>query len=658
MTAVCLLGLAIAGAAIAQVPTAEAPSALPALAASAAPVPASLSEAASLTQADLEAWLDGFMLFALARGDVAGGLVVVVRDGEVLLQKGYGLADVTAGTPMSAEDTLIRPGSVSKLVTWTAVMQQVERGALDLDADVNRYLDFAIPPFEGQPVTLRQLMTHTAGFAETVRHLFNDNLAALMPLEVYLRESLPPRVFAPGTTPAYSNYGTALAGHIVERASGLSFDEYVERHIFAPLGMERSSFRQPLPEALRPLAAQSYDVAGGEAQPYEGVIPGPAGALATSGADMGRFMIAHLEGGRGLMRPETAALMHDTVTRLVPPLNGMALGFYEQEVNGRRWIGHGGDTEFSHAQLMLLPSEGVGVFVAVNSNGTPGTSNALRTALLQEFADRYFPGPPPNGTGVDPATAGRHAAQMAGSWAPSRGSPTTFLSVLTLVEAVTLGVNPDGSLVAPAVTGLADEPQRWVETEPYVWTNAAGDARIAAVVEDGEVVRWSTDAVSPFLVFDRMPASRDPAWLGPAAAASALVAALTALAWPVGALTRWRYGVTQPLRGQDLGARRLTQAFAWLALLVLAGWATFIGLAFASLPLLGGPLDPLLRATQALTPVAFAGLTLAAAWDAARTWSGAHGWGARTWSGLLLVSSLVLLWVAWAFNLIGWDLRY
>lgn len=651
----CVLAMVIAAPAPAQTLTLE-----PSVASTTATQPLAVetpSLGVTLTGEHLEAWLDGFMPFALARSDIAGGMVVVVRDGKVVLQKGYGLADVSVGTPMSAEATLIRPGSVSKLVTWTAVMQLVERGALDLDVDVNRYLDFAIPPFEGQPVTLRQLMTHTAGFAETARHLISDDLADVMPLDRYLCENLPTRIVAPGTTPAYSNYGAALAGYLVERASGVGFDDYVERHVFAPLGMERSSFRQPLPEALQPLVSQVYDRASGEAQPYEIVIPAPAGSLATTGADMGRLMIAHLEGGRGLMRPSTASLMHDTVTRLVPPLNGMALGFYEQEVNGRRAIGHGGDTEYSHAQLMLFPSEGVGLFVALNSNGAPGAASAIRASLLQEFADRYLPAPPQDQERVDGETAAAHAAQMVGRYAPSRGSPTNFLSILNLVEPMQVGVDPDGALTVPSVTGLADQPQQWIETEPYVWSNAAGDGRIAAVVEDGQVVRLSFDAASPFLVFDRVPFARDPAWLVPAVAASVLVAAVSALAWPVGAMARRYYGLARPLRGRDLGARQ-SSAFAWLVLLAIGGWVTFIGLGFARLPMLGGPLDPLLRSTQVLTPLAFGGFTLAAAWSTSRAWSGHRGWMPQAWTALTLLAALTLLWVAWVFNLIGWGLRY
>ena len=123
----------------------------------------------TLTRQDLAAWLDGFMPYAIGRGDIPGAVVVVVKDGEVLLQKGYGYADVAKRTPVDPATTLFRPGSVSKLFTWTAVMQLVEQGKLDLDADINQYLDFKVPPYDGKPVTLRNIMTHTSGIEETAR---------------------------------------------------------------------------------------------------------------------------------------------------------------------------------------------------------------------------------------------------------------------------------------------------------------------------------------------------------------------------------------------------------------------------------------------------------------------------------------------------------
>src|ERR1700753_825498 len=129
------------------------------------------SAAVPLTANDLNSWLDGYLPYALHTGDIAGAVVVVVKDGQVLSERGYGYSDVEARKPVDPKLTLFRPGSTSKLFTWTAVMQQVEQGHIDLDQDVNTYLDFKIPPYQGRPITMRQIMTHTAGFEEALSGL-------------------------------------------------------------------------------------------------------------------------------------------------------------------------------------------------------------------------------------------------------------------------------------------------------------------------------------------------------------------------------------------------------------------------------------------------------------------------------------------------------
>src|SRR5688572_14559578 len=244
-----LLALGVAFTAAAQQPPVDVPPAnetAPATSAAPAPADAMPGPTDRLTAADLEAWLDGFMPYALEQTDVAGSVVAVVKDGKVVLEKGYGYADLAKRTPVDAERTLFRPGSISKLFTWTAVMQLVEQGKLDLDQDVNTYIDFKIPPYQGKPVTLRHIMTHTTGMEEVIRGLISGDEKSIQTLESTLKHWVPERIYAPGSTPAYSNYATALAGYIIERTSGESFDNYIEKHILVPLDMRHSSFRQPL----------------------------------------------------------------------------------------------------------------------------------------------------------------------------------------------------------------------------------------------------------------------------------------------------------------------------------------------------------------------------------------------------------------------------
>src|SRR5262245_11935481 len=265
-------------------------------AATAAPLPNQPNGPVPLTKADVDVWLDGFLPYALRTGDIPGAVVTVVKDGQLLTARGFGYADVEKKTPVDPERTLFRPGSVSKLVTWTAATQLVEQGKLDLDSDINTYLDFRIPEYDGKPVTLRQLMTHTGGFEEAVKDIIYFDPKHQVPLGEYLKRWTPTRVYEPGTTPAYSNWATALTGYLIERVSHESFDQYLEQHIFMPLGMTNSSFRQPLPPALVPQMASGYKP-GKEAGKFEIIGPAPAGSLSSSGTDMAKFMIAHLAKG-------------------------------------------------------------------------------------------------------------------------------------------------------------------------------------------------------------------------------------------------------------------------------------------------------------------------------------------------------------------------
>jgi CubicO group peptidase (beta-lactamase class C family) len=171
--------------------------------------PCVAAEAVPLTAEDLNPWRDGFFPNALKQADIAGAVVIVVKDGQVVAKKGYGYADVVKRIPMDPDRTIVGVGSVSKLFAWTAVMQLVEQGKLDLDADINRYLDFKIPPYQGKPITLRNLMTHSAGFAERGFKVWPEGQTPRT-LGAYLKGTpVPDRIYAPGTVAAYSNYGAA-----------------------------------------------------------------------------------------------------------------------------------------------------------------------------------------------------------------------------------------------------------------------------------------------------------------------------------------------------------------------------------------------------------------------------------------------------------------
>ena len=614
-----------------------------------------------LTLADAEAWLDGFMPYALQRGDIPGAMVIVVKDGTILLGKGYGYADVAARKPVDPHSTMFRPGSVSKLFTWTAVMQLVEQGKLDLDKDVNAYLDFTIPPRDGKPVTLRNLMTHTAGFDESARALIVTDPKQMATLGQGLKRWVPPRVTAAGSTPAYSNYGAALAGYIVERVSGESFDEYIERHIFAPLGMKHSTFRQPLPKQFQADMSKGYKPGAVEPQPYE-LIGGlaPAGGLAASGDDMGRFMIAHLQrgafGGNRILGEDTARQMHDTATTHLPPLNRMLLGFYESNINGHRVITHAGDTQWFHSELNLFVDDGVGLYISVNSPGKEGVAGAIRGALFTQFSDRYFPGPSQDGK-VDARTAREHAQLMAGRYLFSRRAHTTFLAPLYMLGQSKVIANDDGTLTIPDLKNLAGQPKKWREIAPFVWRNVDGGDRLAAQVADGRVVRFGYDPY-PFMLFEPVPWWLSAGWLLPLVLAALAALALTVLAWPVSALIRRRYGVAYGLSGRDARAHRLVRIVSLAVLAIMVAMVITVGMIVINLDSAGTGMDVWIHIVRVLALLVFVGGTAIALWNAGVVLRSQRKWPAKLWAVVLAVSCLTVLYVGVVFHIVGYSANY
>lgn len=247
---------------------------------------------------------------------------------------------------------------------------------------------------------------------------------------------------------------------------------------------------------------------------------------------------------------------------------------------------------------------------------------------------------------------------MVGSYTSSRGIFTNFLRILDFVGQAKIGLDSKGNLVTEAVPGLANQPRKWVEITPYVWRDANSGERLAAKLENGRVVRWSFDIVSPFIVYNRTPWYLDSSWLMPATLASLAIVLLTALSWPTGAFARRRYKAVLPFEGRRLQMHRSVLGLAWAALIALGTWAAFITVAFTSLDGLSGTYDWLLLTAQILTPIALVGLMAFAAWDLRLAWKERRGWFSKLWSLLLLFASIILLWVALGFNLIGFGTHY
>jgi CubicO group peptidase (beta-lactamase class C family) len=596
------------------------------------------------------------MPLQLAREDIAGAVIIVVKDGKVLFKQGYGYADVEKKVAVSPDNTLFRPGSISKLFTWTAVMQQVEQGKLDLDRDVNDYLDFKVPPAFGKPITLRNIMTHTPGFEETVQQLFVPDAKDLQPLGVYLKEHLPARIFPPGTTPAYSNYATAMAGYIVQRVSGQDYFDYVEEHILKPLGMNHSTFRQPLPDDLKPLISNGYDVASQPAKTFEYVNVPPAGSSSVTAADMAHFMIAHLqdgtyEGGQ-ILKPETAKLMHSRQFENLPDMNAMALGFYEETRNGHRIIGHGGDTQWFHSDLHLMPDENLGFFISYNSAGK-GEIGA-REAVWHKFLDRYFPYEPPTGAKVN--NAAQDAQSVAGHYIVSRRSETNLLNVLTVLGETKLSVNDDGTISAGDFKDLNGQPKKYREIGPLMFRDVNGQDRLGFKRDGSGNLVAVIDY--PFMVFQKAHWYENSAFQLPLIIASLCILLLGVLLWPITAIIRWHYGQRLNVAPEYRRLRVLVRLVCLADLVFFAAFAIFITLAFKDIGLLSPKYNFWLRLIQIIGWLGVLG-TVIAVWNAFRSWRQPERWlWSRVGDALIALAAIGVVWFVFTWNLLHWTLRY
>jgi CubicO group peptidase (beta-lactamase class C family) len=645
--------LAVGAAAIAQVPQETRPKGPTTPPQVQAPVTPPSTPA--LTKTDLDGWLDGFMPYALSSGDVAGAVVAVVKDGQLLTEKGYGYADIKSKRKMDPQHTLMRPGSVSKLFVWTAVMQQVEQGKIDLDADVNRYLDFKVPPREGKPITMRNLMTHTPGYEEHLKRLFVASPDRLQTLGDYVKMWSPKRVYAPGEVPAYSNYGAAMAGYIVERVSGEPFDDYIDHHVFQPLGMMHSTFRQPLPAQFKADMATGYSRASQPAKPYELVNGRPAGSSSVTADDMTHFMIAHLNNGSyngvSILKPETAIQMHTEQKKLTPPLNAMALGFYHEDRNGHAIVGHAGDTELFHSDLHLLLDDHIGLFISMNSAGKDGAAHYIRAALLSGFMDRYFPQPPANLPTAP--TAKEHAKAMEGLYWSSRRMHSSFFAIENLLGQAKVTARPDGTIQVSSFKDAAGATKTWREIGPWLWQDQTGESRLSAVVKDGKVDHFATSDEPPVDISQPVPGWAKASWNLPLLWFTLATLLATVVLWPVQALVRRRYGQSFPHSGTRARVYRLVRGVAIVDLLGVLAYVYLMSRLGSGIGNLDDAMNLPLRIAQLLCLVGAVG-ALVGLWNLATTWSDrASGWWSKLYSVLLAIACVAFAWFVVSLHLVS-----
>jgi hypothetical protein len=401
--------------------------------------------------------------------------------------------------------------------------------------------------------------------------------------------------------------------------------------------------------------AKGYKPGTDEPQPYEVIGMAPAGALASSGADMGRFMIAHLN--HVLLDPHTSQLMYADANKPYSALPAMALGFYHEDRNGLNIVGHGGDTVFFHSDLHLFLDKDVGLYVSMNSVGKDAAAHALREELLQQFADRYFPAPAQN-----PPTAGtakEHGGALSGHYVSSRAGGFNFLRLAALLGETTVGVDKDGVLTATAITDLSGASRKWREVRPWVWKEVNGSDYLQAIPDsDGGIKMFSITPYAPIIEFLPAPASLNAGWIFPAAGLALLIIAIAALGWPVVALVRRRYKYESGVTGRPQQLHRATRATAWLFIILGVGWIVVLNAVDKDLAALNGGLDIWMRLLQLVLVVAIIG-TVAAIWNAYLVVRapGKHK-VATIWAVLIASAAAFLVWLCLDLGLLTASLNY
>jgi CubicO group peptidase (beta-lactamase class C family) len=605
--------------------------------------------------AEMEVFIDGLLKKEMDENHVAGAAVSVVKDGRLFFAKGYGYADLENKIPVDPEQTLFKTGSITKLFTWTAVMQLVEQGKLDLDADINTYLDFHIPDTYPQPVTLRHLMTHTAGFEDLHIDMVALKEEDMTPQREWLVSHIPARVFPPGEVAAYSNYGAGLAGYIVARVSGESYSQYVQQHILNPLGMNSSTAQWPTPSDLSARESVGYMYTDGSFQIFPRLLSPvdlfPIGIMRSTVTDMARFMIAQLQDGRysdaniaeaRILEGATARQMHSTLYTPDPRILGTTYGFFDFSDNGQRTIGHSGTAEPMHSLLLLLPDQNLGVFVAYNSLDAEALTRQ-HFGFQRAFFDHYYPVSPVNPIPA-PADFATRADRFVGAYRVSQNAYTTLEKYLSLVSATLYVKNPgDGTLLLSSPYG------EWhiVEEQPLYFRQVDGPFHFLFREDNqGHITYLFTD-FTPMFAFGKLQWYETLGFNMPLLLGSLLIFFSMML---VGLIRAVRNRLSGDRNPTSRGARRanwLILAICILNLLFVIGnvlWGEQLVYGIA-------PIFKIVLVLGALSTL----LTIGALIYAVLAWKN-HYWGIlfRVYYTLVTVAAVAFVWFLNQWNLLGW----
>jgi CubicO group peptidase (beta-lactamase class C family) len=609
--------------------------------------------------AEMEAFLDKELGREMEKHHITGAAVSVVKDGELFFAKGYGDADLERGLPVDPEQMIFHVGSVGKLFTWTAVMQLAEQGKLDLDEDINTYLDFRIPDTYREPITLKHLMTHTSGFEDRWLDSVVSDPSELEPAREWLVSNMPARVHPPGDYAGYSNYNAMLAGYIVARVSGEPYDQYIQEHIFDPLGMAHSTAHSPMPPDLRAHATLGYTYEDGAFQAFPDYTAQPAlwpsGAHQASVTDMARFMIAHLQDGRysdaniaeeRILEESTARQMHSTLYTPDPRLLGMAYGFADVSDNGQRTLGHEGYFPPMHSLLLLLPDQNLGVFVAYNSEGG-GALTKQHVGFQRAFFDHYYPAPAVEPI-KPPADFAERAGRFVGSYRFASSPATTFQKVGGLVGANTVEIRDPGD--DTLLLSIGGYEWRFVEVEPLYFRQVDGPFGIVFREDDGgRITQMYTDLMPQYTAV-KLGWYETPGFNLPLLLVCVLLFLSMILVTAIRFIRNRRRG------GARKGVSRGARAAYWIVLGICVLYLLFV---VGMVPGFNPPTE--VHGAQLILKIVLglgvlsAVLTVGALFYSTLAWKNSY-WGiaARAHYTLVTVAAVAFVWFLNYWNLLGW----
>jgi CubicO group peptidase (beta-lactamase class C family) len=596
---------------------------------------------------NLERFMDGVIETHLAGRATVGATVSVVQDGRLLMAKGYGHADLASDRPVIARETLFRIGSVTKVLVWMAVLQQIEAGRLDLDADVNSYLTrFQLDQNLPKPITLRHLMTHTPGLEDRLKGLFASGPNSMKPLHETLSINVPRRLWLPGTVVAYSNYGAALSARLVELVSEQSWEDYAEDYLLEPLAMTTTTLRQPMPNTkLRDAMSEGYQNMNGvfERRPFEFITLAPAGSGSSTALDIARLMVELLNPrGTGVLSAESKARLLSAAYLPHQKLNGLTLGLQEKTTGGVRAVGHAGDTMLFHSRMVLWPEKNLGLFVSMNTDSSTLAADDVVTAF-----SRYH--------GLSGQTAQVtgdlfDASRYVGHYMMARRETSSFLKLFSLLSSAVITADSGRNELVLRVANLP--PKRFVVTdEDGVFVEQGGHEILGFSLEGQETTGFHLSSMPMFAFHRSSTLERSDVnliWLVGVAALNVLVL----IVWPASALTHRRPG--------NHGAE--------IRLALLAGLGAALVLAFLGIFLTSAsdPVDLMLGGWRSLDavfwlPVVVLPLALVNLFTTYQAWKRDYWWfGRRIHYSMLGIANLCFVYWCWTWRtlpdvLIGWS---